>query len=174
MAFVESITFKGKRVLIGGEIPEIGKEAPDFTYVDGSLKEGLLHDLERKAKVILSIPSIDTEVCAKEARHFNEMVEGMEDIEILFVSRDLPFALNRYFAANKLLNLSPVSDYRYNEFAQNYGVEILDGPMKGLLARAIFIMDDSNILHHIEIVKELSDEPDYDKALQVIQKLILS
>jgi thiol peroxidase len=159
------ITFKGTPVQTNGSLPSEGDSAPDFALTTQELKDVGLGDFEGKKKILNIVPSIDTSVCAESARKFNEAVNARGDTVLLNVSKDLPFALKRFCEAEGLSEIVPLSELRNQEFGEAYGVRMINGPMAGLLARAVVILDPSNKVMYTELVPEIAQEPDYDAAL---------
>lgn len=168
---IDSVTLKGTEVLLKGEIPEVGEIAPDFTVVKRDLMELSLYDIEDKNKVILALPSVDTKICAMESARFNKDLSGIDDLEVIAVSKDLPFALKRFCEADGIDNMVSCSDFRYGDFGTEFNVEMVNGPLKGLLARAIFILDKKNRIKYLELVPEITREPDYEAALEAAKAL---
>lgn len=169
---MNSILFGGKPTRIGGDVPHVGDKAPDFTFVRGNMQEFSLYDYSEKVKIVLGIPSIETGVCQKEARTFSEKVAGMANVKVLFMSKDLPFTQKKFCATEGIENIDMGSDYRYNDFNEEFGVEILEGDFKGLTARCAFVMDAKNTIKYVEVCKSIGDEPNYDKILDVVQGLL--
>lgn len=167
----ETVTLKGKQVLLKGELPDVGEIAPDFTAVRSDLGEVSLYDVEGKNKVIISLPSVDTKVCALEASRFNLELAGMENMVIIMVSKDLPFALKRFCDGEGITNLIPTSDFRYSDFGTEFNAEMVNGPLKGLLARTVFVLDKDNRIKYVQLVPEITDEPDYDAVLDAVKAL---
>lgn len=167
----ETVTLKGKQVLLKAELPEVGEIAPDFTTVRSDLGEVSLYDVENKNKVIISLPSVDTKVCAIEAARFNQELAGIDNLVIIMVSKDLPFALKRFCDGEGISNLIPTSDFRYSDFGTEYNAEMVNGPLKGLLARTVFVLDKDNRVKYVELVPEITQEPDYDAALAAVKAL---
>ena len=167
----ETVKLKGSLVLLKGYIPEIGEIAPDFTYVQSDMVEKSLYDLEGLNKIILSMPSVDTGICALETKKFNEAVSKLENTVCLAITKDLPFALKRFCGAEGIENLKAVSDFRYSDFANEYNLEMVNSPLKNLLARAVFVLDKNNKITYIELVEDIVYEPNYDKALEAVAKL---
>ncbi len=167
----ETVKLKGSLVLLKGYIPEIGEVAPDFTYVQSDMVEKSLYDLEGLNKIIISLPSIDTGICALETKKFNEAVGKLDNTICLAVSKDLPFALKRFCGAEGIENVKAVSDFRYSDFATEYNLEMVNSPLKMLLARAVFVLDKENRITYVELVEDITYEPDYDKALEAVAKL---
>ena len=157
--------------MLKGYIPEVDEIAPDFTFVGSDMKEKSLYDFEGLNKVVLSLPSVDTGICAMETKKFNEAMGKLDNVVCLAVSKDLPFALKRFCGAEGIENVKAVSDFRYGDFATEYNVEMVNGPLKMLLARAVFVLDKDNRLQYVELCDEITREPDYDKALIVLKKL---
>lgn len=158
------ITFKGNSVNTQGSLPSVGEQAKDFTLVGTDLSEKSLSDYRGK-KVILNIfPSINTGVCATSVRKFNEEASSLDNTVVLCISKDLPFAQSEYCAAKGLNNVEMLSDYRSN-FGEEYGVQMQDGPLKGLLSRAVVVIDADGKVIYQEQVPEIGQEPDYESAL---------
>lgn len=159
------ITFKGNSVNTQGSLPSIGEQAKNFTLVGTDLSEKSLSDYKGK-KVILNIfPSINTGVCATSVRKFNEEASSLDNTVVLCISKDLPFAQSEYCAAKGLNNVEMLSDYRTN-FGEEYGVQMQDGPLKGLLSRAVVVIDEDGKVIYQEQVPEIGQEPDYESALK--------
>ena len=159
------VTLKGSPVQTNGDLPGAGSQAPAFTLTKTDLSEVSLSDFAGK-KVILNIfPSIDTSTCATSVRQFNAKASEMDNAVVLCISQDLPFAQNRFCGAEGLEEVIPLSGFRHPDFAENYGIKILDGPLAGLDARAVVVIDESGKITHTELVPEIVDEPNYDAAL---------
>lgn len=165
-------TFKGTEVKLNGKFPSLETEAEDFTFVKNDLTEYSLYDFENKIKVLIAVPSLDTGTCATETRKFNEKLAAKKDVVGLVISKDLPFAQKRFCETDGITNIMAVSDFRYNDFTESYHTAILDGKLKGLSARAIFVIDKNNIIKYSELVPEITAEPDYDKAIAAVDKLL--
>lgn len=155
------VTLKGKVCNTMGSLPKVGSTAPDFKLVDKNLKDCSLKDFPGK-KLIATVPSLDTGVCLTSAKKFNEKVQGLT---LLYVSADLPFAGARVCGAEGLSNIHTLSMMRSKDFAVDYGVLLVDGPLEGLCARAIFVLDENNKVLYTELVSEISEEPNYEAAL---------
>ncbi len=150
-----------------GELPATGSAAPAFTAVKTDLSELSLSDL-KGSKVILNIfPSIDTGVCQASTRRFNEEVSKLDNTKVVCVSKDLPFALGRFCGAEGLNDVITVSDFR-GSFSKDYGVEIIDGPLKGVCARSIVVLDEEGKVVYTELVPEITTEPNYEAAIGAI------
>ena len=153
--------FKGIPVNLNGNLPAVGTKAPDFTLVKGDLSEVKLSDFAGKKLIINIFPSIDTGVCAASVRNFNK-VASEKGITVLCVSKDLPFAQSRFCGAEGLNDVITASDFRYNNFATDYGVLQVDGPLKGLTARAVVALDENGVVTYTELVPEIIEEPNYN------------
>lgn len=164
--------FKGNTVNLLNKIPDEGKKAFDFTFVKTDLTESSLYDYDDKIKVLISVPSLDTGVCQAETRKFNEKLAGLSGVIGIVVSKDLPFAMKRFCEIEGIENVISGSDFRYQDFAQEFNTEMTDGPLKGLLARAVFVVDKEHTIHYSELVPEITQEPNYDKALEVVKSLL--
>lgn len=163
-----SITLKGNEIHTTGSLPEIGSVAKDFTLVAEDLLEKSLSDYKGKKVIFNIFPSIDTGVCAASARKFNEEASALENTVVVNVSKDLPFALGRFCASEGLENVINLSDFRGN-FGENYGLTITDSPLKGLLSRAIVVLDENGTVKYTEQVPEIVQEPDYNAALEAVK-----
>lgn len=164
------ITFKGSPVHTSGEMPKVGSKAPDFVLTDGDLNDYTLEKFAGKRVLISTVISLDTGVCSLSAKKFNEAARKNPDIVILFVSADLPFAQKRVCTEGHLENILPLSMMRSKDFASDYGVLLVDGPLAGLATRAIITLDESGKVLYTELVEEIAEEPLYDKALETILK----
>jgi len=165
--------FKGNPVNLAGNVPAKGETAPDFTYVREDLSEKSLKDHGDHVKVIIAVPSIDTGVCQMETRRFNKDLSERDGVTGIVVSKDLPFALKRFCAAEGIENVEIASDFRGN-FVSNYNTLMTDGPLKGLSARVVFVLDGSNTIQHVEIVDDITHEPDYSAAMKAVEGLLAS
>ena len=163
-----TITLRGNPVETGGELPKIGDTAEGFRLVNDQLKDVSLHDFAGKKKVLNIFPSIDTPTCATSVRKFNERASKLHDAVVLCISTDLPFAQKRFCGAEGLSNVISLSLMRGRNFAKDYGVMIETGPLAGLTARAVVVLDAANRVLHVELVKEIADEPDYEAALKAL------
>jgi thiol peroxidase len=166
------VNLKGNPVMIKGDLAKTGEKAKDFKFVNTDLTEGTLYGSGDMVKVILAVPSLDTGTCAMETRKFNEKLSGFKNVLGLVVSRDLPYAIRRFCELEGIKNVKGVSDFRKGEFIDKYNTEIMEGTMKGLSARAVFVLNKDNIVKYTELVPEISQEPDYQKALDAISSLI--
>lgn len=156
------ITFKGNAVNTNGQLPAVGSKAPDFKLTGASLNELSLADYKGKRVVLNIFPSLDTGVCATSVRRFNKWVAEKENTVVICVSKDLPFAQSRFCGAEGLSNVITASDFRYHNFAKDYGVLITDGPLAGLMARAVVAIDENGKVAYTELVPEIAQEPVYE------------
>ncbi|MDR7694321.1 thiol peroxidase [Riemerella anatipestifer] len=158
------LTLKGNEISSVGELPKLGETIKDFNLVASDLSEKTKNDFLGKRKVLNIFPSIDTGVCAASARKFNEEASKLDNTIVINISRDLPFALGRFCAAEGLSNVETLSDFRSN-FGEDFGVTLLDSPLKGLLSRAVVITDENDKVIYTEQVSEITNEPNYEAAL---------
>ncbi len=158
----------GNPVTTWGNLPEAGTEAPAFALTAQDLSEISLHDLRGKRVVLNIFPSIDTDVCAASVRRFNKEVAEMPDTVVLCVSEDLPFAGGRFCAANGIENVRTASGFR-SDFGRTYGVEITDGPLRGLYCRALVVLDAEGKVIGTSLCDEITEEPDYDFAKSLLK-----
>lgn len=165
---METLYFKGNACHTGGMLPSVGEKAPDFTLVGADLNEIHLADFPGKKVVLNIFPSLDTAVCAMSVRKFNEKAADKKDAVVLCVSMDLPFAAKRFCTIENINDVYPASAFRSPEFAKEYGVELVDGPLKGLLTRAVVIIDENGKVIYRDLVNEITDEPDYKSALKML------
>jgi thiol peroxidase len=154
--------FKGNDVHTSGELPKVGSQAPDFTLVGSDLQEIHLNNFKGKRLVLNIFPSLDTGVCAMSVRKFNQWVSEKENTVVLCVSKDLPFAQKRFCGAEGLENVITASDFRFNSFAKEYGVLLLDGPLEGLMSRSVVAIDENGKVLYTELVPEITTEPNYE------------
>lgn len=161
-----NITLHGNAFQTNGDLPKPGSDAPGFRLVNGDLKDVTLHDYAGKRKVLNIFPSIDTPTCATSVRKFNEKAAALKDTVVLCISADLPFAQKRFCGAEGIKNVDNLSLMRGAGFSKEYGVHIDNGPLAGLTARAVVVIDANNKVLHSELVKEIADEPNYDAAIK--------
>ena len=162
------LTLKGNPIHTNGDLPKVGAAAPDFKLTAGDLSDVSLAAYAGKRKVLNISPSLDTSICATAARKFNDAAGKLADTVILLVTADLPFASKRFCTAEGLQNVIPLSMMRDKKFAQDYGVLLVDGPLAGLCARSVVVLDASNKVIHAQLVPENGQEPDYEKALAAL------
>ena len=163
-----TITLKGNEIHTNGELPAIGSQAADFKLVDADLGDKSLADYAGKKRLLNIVPSLDTPVCATSTKKFNEAAAGQDNVVMLVISADLPFAMGRFCSVEGIDKVVPLSMMRSRDFAKDYGVLIEDGPLAGITARAIVILDESDKVIYTELVPEIGQEPDYDKALAAL------
>jgi thiol peroxidase len=164
------VTLKGSPVRTAGELPAVGRRAPDFRLVDADLEDVSLATYRGKKKILNIVPSLDTSVCAQSARRFNEKAGHKANTVVLIVSADLPFAQKRFCTAEGLANVIPLSMMRSRDFARDYGTLITSGPLEGVSARAVIALDERDEIVHAELVSEIAAEPDYDAALAALER----
>ncbi|HGJ5856126.1 thiol peroxidase [Arsenophonus nasoniae] len=164
-----STNFKGQPVAINGTFLQLGDKAKEFTLVANDLAEKSLSDYQGKRKILNIFPSIDTGVCATSVRKFNQLASQLENSVVLCISADLPFAQSRFCGAEALDNVVTLSIFRAPSFSKDYGVEISSGPLKGLTARAVVIIDENDKVIYSELVDEITHEPNYDAALKALK-----
>ena len=165
---MSSVNFKGNPVHVDGQFPKVADKAPAFRLVGGDLSEKTLRDFAGKRKVLNIFPSIDTGVCAASVRHFNKDAAGLRNAVVLCISADLPFAQARFCGAEGIENVVMLSMMRGREFLEDYGVAMTDGPLAGLAARAVVVLDENDKVIHAQLVDEIGHEPDYDSALKAL------
>ena len=163
------ITLKGNPINTIGELPKTGSQAPDFKLTKTDLSDISLKDYAGKRIVLNIFPSLDTDVCANSVRRFNSEAGKLDNTVVLDVSKDLPFAHNRFCAAEGLENVVSTTELRNDVFGNDYGVRIVDGPLTGLLSRAVVIIDENGKVVYTEQVPEIAQEPDYEAALNSLK-----
>ena len=163
-----AITLHGDAINTNGELPAVGNTAPDFSLTTGDLADVSLADYSGKKKLLNLVPSLDTDVCAISTKKFNDAANKHGNTVFLTISADLPFAQGRFCEAENIEAVKTLSSFRAPTFAEDYGVLIVDGPLKGLNARAIVVLDEDNKVLYTELVPEIAQEPDYDAALAVL------
>ncbi|OGT32929.1 MAG: lipid hydroperoxide peroxidase [Gammaproteobacteria bacterium RBG_16_51_14] len=163
-----TITLKGNKIHTNGDLPAVGRPAPDFVLVDRELNNVSLGKYQGKKKLLNIVPSLDTPVCAISTKKFNESAKEISDAVFLIISADLPFAMGRFCSAEGADNVITLSMMRSHDFARDYGVHIEDGPLAGITARAVVVLDENNKVKYTELVPEIAREPDYDSALNAL------
>lgn len=164
-----TVTPKGNPVTVNGTLPQKGSLAPEFSLTGKDLADVSLTTWGGKRKVLNIVPSLDTPTCQKSTRVFNEKASAMNNAVVLVIAADLPFAMARFCGAEGLSNVVTLSTFRGKDFHQKYGVDIADGPLRGLTARAVVVLDENNRVIHTELVGEIASEPNYDAALAALQ-----
>ena len=160
-----TVPLGGNPINVAGAMPAAGSSAPAFTLTAKDLKETSLAEFAGKRKVLNIVPSLDTPTCQKSTRVFNEKASGLANTVVLVIAADLPFAMGRFCGAEGLNNVITLSTFRNRDFHQAYGVDITDGPLRGLTARAVLVLDENDKVLHAELVPEIKQEPDYAAAL---------
>ncbi|KGQ70968.1 peroxidase [Chelonobacter oris] len=163
-----NVTLGGNPIEVQGTFPQIGATVGDFSLTANDLSEVSLSDYAGKRKILNIFPSIDTGVCATSVRTFNQKATDPDNTVVLCISADLPFAQARFCGAEGLENVATLSAFRNRTFADNLGVAITTGPLTGLTARAVIVLDENNRVLHSELVSEIKQEPNYDAALAVL------
>ncbi|TVP87189.1 MAG: thiol peroxidase [Pseudomonadaceae bacterium] len=166
---MSSVTLRGNPVAVTGQLPKKGEKAPDFSLVNKEMADVTLSSLSGKRKILNIFPSVDTPVCATSVRTFNKDASNLDNTAVLCISADLPFAQARFCGAEDLNNVMTLSTLRGAEFKENYGVALAEGPLAGLTARAVVVLDENDQVLHSELVPEIGQEPDYAAALAVLK-----
>ncbi len=167
---METVYFQSKPCHTYGTLPRVGEKAPCFTLVRPDLSEVHCSDFPGKRMVLNIFPSLDTAVCAMSVRRFNEEASSLKDTVVLCVSMDLPFAAGRFCSAEGIRNVIPASAFRSPMFAQKYGLQIVDGPLAGLLARSVVVIDENRKVIYAQLVEEITEEPDYRAVINVLKQ----
>jgi len=160
------VTLRGSPMHTNGDLPAVGAKAPAFKLTNADLKDVSLEDFKGKKKILNIVPSLDTQVCATSTRKFNQQAGSVPNAVVLVVSADLPFASKRFCTTEGLQNVVPLSLMRDKSFAKDYGVLLQDGPLAGVTARAVVVIDESDKVIYRQLVPEIAQEPDYDAALK--------
>ncbi len=166
---MSTVTLKGTPVPVAGQLPKKGDQAPDFGLVTNDLQNVSLKNFAGKRKVLNIVPSLDTPTCQQSARVFNEKASAMDNAVVLVIGADLPFAMSRFCGAEGLDNVVTLSTLRDHGFHRRYGVDIVEGPLEGLTARAVVVLDEHNEVLHAELVPEIANEPNYEAALAALR-----
>ncbi|MCL4114734.1 UNVERIFIED_CONTAM: hypothetical protein GTU68_053613 [Idotea baltica] len=162
------ITLHGNATNTNAEIPQVGSQAPDFVLTKGDLADVTLADYAGKKKLLNIVPSLDTPTCQVSTKKFNDAAKKHDDTVFLTVSADLPFAQGRFCQAEDLEVIQTLSSSMRSNFAEDYGIKIVDGPLAGVTGRAVVVLDEDNKVIHSQLVSEIGDEPDYDSALATL------
>jgi thiol peroxidase len=165
-----TITLKGEPIHTSGNLPGLGSKAPDFLLTRGDLTDATLKEFSGRKKLLNIVPSLDTGICAASTRRFNQEAERLQNAVILVVSNDLPFAQQRFCDTEGIRNVVALSELRARQFGEDYGVRMVDGPLAGLLSRAVVVLDENDRVLYTEQVPEIGHEPNYEKALDAIKK----
>lgn len=166
---MSEITIGGNPIQTNGTIPQKGDQLKDFVLSSKSFSDTSLKDFEGKKKVLNIFPSVDTAVCAQSIRVFNEKASSLENTLVINISKDLPVAQNRFCAAEGLENVVNLSEFKDNNFSNDYGVQMLQGPLAGLMSRVVIIADENNNIIYSEQVAEVGQEPNYEAALSSLK-----
>jgi len=166
---MSQVTLGGNPIEVAGTFPSVGQAAPAFSLVGKDLKPVSLADFAGKRKVLNIVPSLDTPTCATSTRKFNEAAAKLDNTVVVVVSGDLPFAAKRFCTTEGIENVVTASTFRGREFAKAYGVDVTSGPLKGLTARAVVVVDADNKVLHAELVPEIKNEPNYDAAIAALK-----
>lgn len=165
---MSEVKFKGSPVNTTGSLPQVGTKAPDFSLTAADLSSKSLADYLGKKVVLNIFPSVDTGVCAASVRKFNEEVSSLDNTVVLCISKDLPFAQARFCAAEGLANVVTLSEYKDSNFSDAYGVKFSDGPLAGLLSRAVVVINEQGEVTYTEQVDEVTSEPNYEAAVAAL------
>ncbi|EAP94529.1 thiol peroxidase [Vibrio splendidus] len=163
-----SVTFQGVPVSISGRLPKLNQLAPNFTLCDKELNNLTLDSLKGKNVLLNIFPSIDTPICAASVRTFNKNAADLNNTVVICISADLPFAMNRFCGAEGIDNVITASFFRESSFTENYGVNLNEGALKGLSARAVVVIDQEGVVKYCELVSEITTEPNYKSALTAL------
>jgi thiol peroxidase len=166
----KTVNLKGNPVTLAGPELKVGNKAPVVYVVTKDLTEKEIGGKKKKVQLIITVPSLDTPVCETETRKFNELLKDFSNVDVTVVSMDLPFAEKRFCESFNVSNIDVASDFRYRDM-EKYGVLIAEGALKGLLARAVFIVDKEGKIAYVQIVPEITSEPNYDEVLEALKKL---
>ena len=166
---METVYFKGIPCHTYGTIPASGDKAPEFTLVDPDMNQVKLSDYPGKRVVLNVFPSLDTPVCAASVRRFNVLASGLDNTVVLCISMDLPFAAKRFCTLEGIDGVTAASAFRSPMFGEEYGLQLVDGPLAGLLARAVIIVDETGKIMYSQLVEEITEEPNYDAAVSVLK-----
>ena len=165
---MSTVTLQGNSIEVDGAFPQPGTPAPEFSLVGKGLADVSLESFGAARKVLNIFPSVDTPTCATSVRKFNELASKLDNTVVLCISADLPFAQARFCGAEDLENVLTLSTLRHTDFLDDYGVAIASGPMVGLAARAVVVLDEDNTVTHAELVSEIGQEPDYVAAVSAL------
>lgn len=169
---MNKVTLKGSPLSLRGSLPSVGKKAKDFRLTKNDLSDVGLSAFAGKVKLLNCVPSLDTSVCALSAKRFEKEAASLSGLAVLTISRDLPFAQERFCKTEGMKNLTFLSTLRDPGFAKAYGIDIADGPLEGLLSRSVFVLDAANVVRYVQLVPEIGQEPDYDAALKAVKALL--
>lgn len=163
-----TISLRGQAINTNGDLPKTGEMAPDFRLVTAKLEDKCLSDFGGKKVLLNIVPSLDTRVCAVSTKKFNDLAAKRDDVVMLMISADLPFAQSRFCEMEKLNNVQTLSMMRSRNFAKDYGVLLVDGPLAGITARAVIVIDEQGKVIYTELVEDVANEPNYDAAIAAL------
>lgn len=164
-----NVFLKGEPVTTSGELPKVGETAKDFSLVKSDLSKAGLRDFAGSKLVLNIFPSIDTGTCAASVRQFNKLAAAMDNTKVLCIARDLPFAMKRFCGAEGIENVVMLSDFASGQFGKDYGLEVTSGKLSGLHSRVVIVLDENNVIRHVEQVPDIVNEPDYEAALKALK-----
>lgn len=167
----ETVICRGQEAHTSGPMVKVGQQAPDFRATNADLQDVSLSSFKGKRIILNIFPSLDTPTCALSVRQFNARASELENTVVLCLSMDLPFAQSRFCSTEGLNNVVPLSVFRSHDFLKEYGLQLADGPLKGLMARAVIVIDETGKVCYTQLVSNISNEPDYDAALQAVNDL---
>lgn len=167
----ETVICRGQEAHTSGPMVKVGEQAPDFRATNADLQDVSLSSFKGKRIILNIFPSLDTPTCALSVRQFNARASELENTVVLCLSMDLPFAQSRFCNTEGLNNVVPLSVFRSHDFLKEYGLQLADGPLKGLMARAVIVIDETGKVRYTQLVSNISNEPDYDAALQAVNDL---
>lgn len=167
----ETVICRGQEAHTSGPMVKVGEQAPDFRATNAELQDVSLSSFKGKRVILNIFPSLDTPTCALSVRQFNARASELENTVVLCLSMDLPFAQSRFCSTEGLNNVVPLSVFRSHDFLKEYGLQLADGPLKGLMARAVIVIDETGKVRYTQLVSNISNEPDYDAALQAVNDL---
>lgn len=167
----ETVICRGQEAHTSGPMVKVGEQAPDFRATNAELQDVSLSSFKGKRIILNIFPSLDTPTCALSVRQFNARASELENTVVLCLSMDLPFAQSRFCSTEGLNNVVPLSVFRSHDFLKEYGLQLADGPLKGLMARAVIVIDETGKVRYTQLVSNISNEPDYDAALQAVNDL---
>lgn len=167
----ETVICRGQEAHTSGPMVKVGQQAPDFRATNADLQDVSLSSFKGKRIILNIFPSLDTPTCALSVRQFNARASELENTVVLCLSMDLPFAQSRFCSVEGLNNVVPLSVFRSHDFLKEYGLQLADGPLKGLMARAVIVIDETGKVRYTQLVSNISNEPDYDAALQAVNNL---
>lgn len=165
------VRFKGQPIRTAGELPSVGSKAPDFCLTAVDLSDRTLADFGARKKILNIVPSLDTGVCAASAKRFNAEVAALPEVVVINISADLPFAQKRFCEAEHVERVVTLSTFRSPRFGEDYGVRIIEGPLAGLMARAVVVLSADNRVLYTQLVPEITEEPDYESALAAVRNV---